>query len=144
MAHECIVSLGSNIQPHENIAAARRILQAETRLVALSRIIETLPDGYHAQPNFLNAALVIETTLERHAFKQYLKNVEQRLGRVKGPHPAGPRTMDLDIIVWDRAVVHNDYYNKSYVYGPVNEVLERLNILLPAPQQPWPISNKTE
>ncbi|MDP4557759.1 2-amino-4-hydroxy-6-hydroxymethyldihydropteridine diphosphokinase [Halomonas meridiana] len=121
--HECVISVGSNIEPEHHFAQALEILSSECELVARSEAVRTAPVGFQQQPDFLNAALVVRTTLERDAFKAYLKEVEHRLGRVRGPIKSGPRTMDLDIVAWDGDVVDDGYFQHDYVRGPVDDVL---------------------
>lgn len=121
--HECVISLGTNIEPEHHFAQAIEILSSECGLLARSEAVRTAPVGFQHQPDFLNAALLVSTTLTRDAFKAYLKEVEHRLGRVRGPIKSGPRTMDLDIVAWDGEVVDEGYYQHDYVRGPVDEVL---------------------
>lgn len=122
--HECLISLGSNIDPDHYVGRALDIISAECNLLACSKTIRTTPVGYQQQPDFLNAALLVSTPLEREAFRSYLKGVEDRLGRVRGAIKSGPRTMDLDIVAWDGEVVDDGYFKHSYVKQPVDEVLE--------------------
>jgi 2-amino-4-hydroxy-6-hydroxymethyldihydropteridine diphosphokinase len=128
--HTALISVGSNIEPARHIERARAIVAAEQRLLDESRVIQTRPQGYLDQPDFLNGAWLVETTLARDAFKAYLKAVEARLGRKRGPIKAGPRVIDLDLIGWDGRVVHDDYPSKSYVAGPVDELLDRQGLTL--------------
>lgn len=121
--HECFISLGSNIQPEHHYAQALAILEQECELVASSQAIRTAPVGYQQQPDFLNAALLVRTVLSYAAFRAYLKDVEARLGRVRGPIKSGPRTMDLDIVAWDGEIVDSGYHDHDYVRGPVDELL---------------------
>ena len=65
----------------------------------------------------------VNEALLRDAFKAYLKEVEDRLGRVRGPIKSGPRTMDLDIVAWDGEIVDDGYFKHQYVRGPVDAVL---------------------
>jgi 2-amino-4-hydroxy-6-hydroxymethyldihydropteridine diphosphokinase len=118
-----VISVGSNIEPEHHFAQAIEILSSECELVARSEAVRTAPVGFQQQPDFLNAALVVRTMLERDAFKAYLKEVEHRLGRVRGPIKSGPRTMDLDIVAWDGDVVDDGYFQHDYVRGPVDDVL---------------------
>jgi 2-amino-4-hydroxy-6-hydroxymethyldihydropteridine diphosphokinase len=62
--------------------------------------------------------------LELEPFVRFLKNIEQRLGRVKSANKSGPRPIDLDLIIWDGQVLHDDYYSKDYVIIPVKEVMD--------------------
>lgn len=121
--HECLISLGSNIDPEHYFDQALMILSHECELLARSDTIRTAPVGYQQQPDFLNAALLVSTPLERDAFRAYLKEVENRLGRVRGAIKSGPRTMDLDMVAWDGEVVDQGYYHYDYVRMPVDEVL---------------------
>lgn len=121
--HQVIISVGSNIGPHKNIRLSHEMLDNEARLLAVADIIKTTPIGYTQQPDFLNTAYLIETNLEYDDFNAFLKSVEDRLGRERGAIKSGPRTIDLDIIVWDRNVVTQDYFNYEYVSTPVNQIL---------------------
>ncbi len=121
--HQCLISVGSNIDPQRHIDQARAILTRECRLIASSTIIETMPVGYQNQANFLNGAFLVATSLDREAFRAYLKRIEDRLGRVRGPIKSGPRTLDLDIVAWDGRVVDAESLTHDYVRIPVDEVL---------------------
>ena len=125
-----ILSAGSNINPEQNFLRAEEILKAETGFLDSATPIITKPVGYEDQDDFLNGAFYIETDLSSESLKDYLKNLEVRLGRVKGPIKSGPRTMDLDIIVWDGHVVHEDYPEKEYTRIPVDEIAKRHGIRL--------------
>ncbi|MGM0542981.1 MAG: 2-amino-4-hydroxy-6-hydroxymethyldihydropteridine diphosphokinase [Pseudomonadota bacterium] len=121
--NECVISLGSNIEPERHAAEALDILDNECELVGRSREIVTTPVGYQQQPNFLNAALLVRTHLTMSDFRAYLKDVEDRLGRVRGPIKSGPRTMDLDIVAWNGELVDDGYLHQDYVRVPVDELL---------------------
>lgn len=128
--HVCVVSVGSNIDPQRNVRRTRDILAAEIDLWGESALIWTAPVGFQDQPDFLNGAYLITTPLDRAAFKEYLCGVEDRLGRVRGPIKSGPRTIDLDIIIWDGEVVHDDYFSREYVSVPVDELIARYDVLV--------------
>lgn len=121
--HLVIVSVGSNIDAPKNISLSQDILESETQLLATADTIETKPVGYTQQPNFLNSAYLIETELTYDEFNQYLKSIEDRLKRKRGPIKSGPRTIDLDIIIWDGVVLTSDYHLHEYVSIPVNQLL---------------------
>lgn len=126
----CILAVGSNIEPEKNVANARKTLAQEQRLLGESQFVWTRPVGYQNQDDFLNGAFLIETGLDPKALKEYLQEVERRLGRIKGPIKSGPRTIDLDIIVYDNEVVHDDYQTAAYVRTPVDELIDRFGIRL--------------
>ena len=122
--HRALISVGSNIEPEKNIAWAQRLLAEEQTLVRAATTIQTPPDCYQNQPDFLNTAFLVETAADFETFNAYLKAVEVRMGRVKGPIKSGPRVIDLDIIIWDGEVVHEDYPEKTYVSIPIDQILQ--------------------
>ena len=130
--HQAIVSVGSNIDPEENILRAIDLIRDEQRLIAESKMIQTKPVGLVDQPDFINGALLIETELDSTAFNQFLKTVESRLQRIKGAENFGPRTIDLDIIVWDSRVVHDDFRNYDHTRIPVSELIEQFHLAIKA------------
>ncbi|PRY64977.1 2-amino-4-hydroxy-6-hydroxymethyldihydropteridine diphosphokinase [Vreelandella songnenensis] len=123
LLHECLISIGSNIEPERHFAQAFTLLGSECELVLHSQAISTPPVGFLDQPDFLNAALLVRTPLDHAMFRAYLKAVEDRLGRVRGPNKSGPRTMDLDIVAWDGELLDQSYLAYDYVRLPVDEVL---------------------
>ncbi|MBR33212.1 MAG: 2-amino-4-hydroxy-6-hydroxymethyldihydropteridine diphosphokinase [Spirochaetaceae bacterium] len=123
-----IVAVGSNIEPEESVEKTIALLKRDFAFVYASDFIRTEPEGFKDQPDFLNGAICIRTTFNRQELEKYLKEAEVKLGRVKGPNKAGPRVIDLDLVIWDGAVVHDDYYSKDYTSIPVNQLLRELNM----------------
>ena len=122
MKHECIIGIGSNIEPEQNIAAALFFLRQELELIALSPLIRTSPIGIPDQPDFLNGAAKVLTEMEMAEFKDYLKNIEERLKRDRSAPKFGPRTIDLDIVKWDGEIIDQDYYRRDFLKTLVDEV----------------------
>jgi 2-amino-4-hydroxy-6-hydroxymethyldihydropteridine diphosphokinase len=91
------VGLGSNLGDREATIRRAAELIGATRL---SPIIETEPWGLRDQPSFLNAAAEVETALSARAFLTHLLDVERRLGRERVGLRWGPRTIDLDLLMW--------------------------------------------
>lgn len=131
--HQVIVSAGSNIEAANNIARCYEVLAAETTLLAVAEVIQTSPVGYQFQPDFLNTAYLIETPSERVLFNRYLKSVEDRMGRLRGPIKSGPRTIDLDIVIWDGVILTDDFFYHDYVRVPVQELLDTYSIVAHRP-----------
>ncbi|MCB9176159.1 MAG: 2-amino-4-hydroxy-6-hydroxymethyldihydropteridine diphosphokinase [Caldilineae bacterium] len=101
-----IVSLGSNIEAREHLAAALRLLAARSRLIAVSRIFETEPALGARGPAFLNAAAMIETELSPAELKfGLLRGIEGELGRIRLPDKNAPRTIDLDVALYGDRVI---------------------------------------
>ncbi|TLN10476.1 2-amino-4-hydroxy-6-hydroxymethyldihydropteridine diphosphokinase, partial [bacterium] len=118
--HRAILLVGSNILPEENIPTCIALLQEHCRVVSISTIWETQAVG-SAGPNFLNAALLVETGMAREDFKwQVLRPGEEQMGRVRSTDKNAPRTIDIDIILWDGQVVDANLWKYDYVALPVS------------------------
>lgn len=96
------VGLGSNLGDREALIRRAAELIGARRLSSLH---ETEPWGYEAQPPFLNAAAEVETPLSPRAFLDHLLDVERRLGRERVGPRWGPRTIDLDLLLFGEEVV---------------------------------------
>ena len=125
------VALGSNIEdPEAQVARAFDELAAlpQTRLIARSKLHRTAPVGYADQPDFVNACALVETALEPRALLDQLLAVEKRHGRVRDI-PNGPRTLDLDIVVYGDRVIdepglkvpHPRAHERAFVLVPLLE-----------------------
>jgi 2-amino-4-hydroxy-6-hydroxymethyldihydropteridine diphosphokinase len=102
---DVLLLLGSNIDKERNLRAAVRLLGRAVEIVALSAVYETTPVGLHGQPDFLNAAALIRTDLTAAALKDGpLATIEHRLGRARTADKNAPRTIDLDIALYDNMV----------------------------------------
>lgn len=96
------LSLGSNLDKERNLPAAVRLLAGHGRLLAVSHVYETAPVGNPDDPAFFNAAVALETALQPADLKQQvLAVVEQQLGRQRSADPNAPRTIDVDISLFD-------------------------------------------
>ncbi len=101
------IALGSNIGDRDaHLAGARDAIAAlpGTRLVAASAVEETAAIGPIAQPPFLNQMVAVETSLSPRALLDALQAIERAAGRVRGAR-WGPRTLDLDIVLFERQQV---------------------------------------
>lgn len=99
------VLLGSNINKERNLPEAIRLLSFLCRVTAVSSIYESIPVGLREQPNFLNAALILETTLSAAELKAGpLSEIERQLKRERLSDKNAPRTIDLDIVLFNDEV----------------------------------------
>ena len=96
------VGLGSNLGDRErHLRSALAALDApDVRVLAVSRFRETDPVGYVDQPRFLNAAALVETELSATELLERLLAVERSLGRERTGPRYGPRTIDLDLLLY--------------------------------------------
>ena len=97
------IGLGANLGDRAAmLRAAVEQLSAEPgiEVVAVSPVHETEPVGYTAQPPFLNAAAAVETELPARDVLDRLLGIERRLGRTRDGPRFGPRTIDLDLLLY--------------------------------------------
>lgn len=127
------IGLGANLGDREaTIRAALDALAAEdgVDVVAVSTLRETEPVGVGPQPLFLNGAAEIETTLSARELLDRLLATEQRFGRVRTPGEHGPRTLDLDLLLYGDEqidepglnVPHPRLHERRFVLEPLREL----------------------
>ena len=117
------IGLGSNLGEREAlIRQAAELIGA----IRLSTIRETEPWGYAAQGPFLNAVAEIETDLRPRPLLVHLLDVERRLGRERIGPRWGPRTIDLDLLLYGDETV-----DEPGLVVPHPGLLERLFVLEP-------------
>ena len=126
------IGIGSNLGDRERaIDDALRLLDAHAGIdvVAVSAIRETDPVGVVDQPRFLNAAARLETQLSPRQLLERLLGIERELGRVRVER-YGPRTIDLDLLVYGDEVVdepglrvtHPRLHERRFVLEPLNDL----------------------
>jgi len=105
------IAIGSNLaSPLEQMNAAVQALGdiPQTRVVALSSFYRTPPLGPQDQPDYLNAAIALETALSAEALLDNTQRIELQQGRVRKEERWGPRTLDLDIMLFGDAQIHTE------------------------------------
>ena len=117
------VALGSNLGDRESLITQAADLIGAVRL---SAIRESEPWGYENQPRFLNAAAELETVLSPRQLLDHLLDVERRLGRERIGPRWGPRTIDLDLLLYGDLVI-----DEPGLVVPHRFLLERLFVLEP-------------
>jgi len=117
------VGLGSNLGDRESLIRQAAELIGACRL---SSLIETEPWGYTEQPKFLNAVAEVETPLDARGFLDHLLEVERRLGRERVGPQWGPRTIDLDLLLYG-----DEEIDEPGLVVPHPRLAERLFVLEP-------------
>lgn len=134
------LALGSNLaDPLHQVQAALDALAAlpDTRLVATSSLYRTPPYGPPDQPDYLNAAVALDTELAPEALLDLTQRIELEQGRVRKDERWGPRTLDLDIMLFGdltlntpRLIVpHYDMHNRAFMLVTLLEIVP--DIVLP-------------
>jgi 2-amino-4-hydroxy-6-hydroxymethyldihydropteridine diphosphokinase len=118
-----IVGLGSNINPEQNIKMAKAILIGKYRVIALSRFIVTKAIAMPGQPDFLNGAVLLQTDLTFEALNAELKTIEMEMGRPSRHEKHEPRTIDLDILVFNRVVMDSNVSQRDFLQKFISELM---------------------
>jgi len=137
------LALGSNIGDRESNlrAAIENMASAGIRVLRESPIYETEPVGYTAQRWFLNMVVEAETALFPLQLLTRTGKIERALGRVR-TIPNGPRTIDIDILLYGTAVVrtprleipHPGMHERRFVLAPLADL---------SPDLRHPVSRRT-
>jgi len=130
----CYLGVGTNLgNRRKNIGLAFKKINAlkNTRIIKVSGFFDFPPAGGPAgQPNYLNAAIKIQTNFSPLNLLRKLKKIEKDLGRAKTAR-FGPRVIDLDILLYgDRSIKskaltipHARLFCRDFVIEPLKEVL---------------------
>jgi 2-amino-4-hydroxy-6-hydroxymethyldihydropteridine diphosphokinase len=127
------LGLGANLGDRETtIRRALHLLgqDGEIEVVAVSTLRETDPVGLVDQPRFLNGVAAVETELAPRDLLRRLLALEQELGRTRTGPRFGPRTIDLDLLVYGNDVVdepgltvpHPRLAEREFVLEPLAEL----------------------
>jgi 2-amino-4-hydroxy-6-hydroxymethyldihydropteridine diphosphokinase len=120
--HSVILILGSNIEPEVNIVKALKELASRFSIERVSNLIETKSEGSRG-PDFLNLAIKIRTDYSLDDLKyQKLRCIEDDLGRVRTFDKNAPRTIDIDIMIFDGQIVDQDIWEHIYLAVPLSEI----------------------
>ena len=133
-----VVALGSNLddpQAHVRRAFAEIAELPQTWVTARSPLYRTQPVGYADQPAFVNACARLETRLAPRALLEGLLAIERAHGRVRAI-PNGPRTLDLDIVLYGESVIdepglavpHPRAHERAFVLAPLLDVWPQAEI----------------
>ena len=130
------IALGANLPspagpPRQTLDAAIQRLGELGKITARSSYYSTEPVGYADQPEFLNAAIALETRLDPQTLLDCLLEIERSFGRDRTHGiPNGPRTLDLDILLYGKCIIstetlqlpHPRMAQRSFVLLPMAEI----------------------
>ncbi|WP_213715199.1 2-amino-4-hydroxy-6-hydroxymethyldihydropteridine diphosphokinase [Cedecea lapagei] len=127
------IALGSNqASPLEQVSSALDALAAipQSRMVASSSFYRTPPLGPQDQPDYLNAAVILDTDLSAEALLDHTQRIELEHGRMRKAERWGPRTLDLDLMLFGDEVMHTerltvphyDMKNRAFMLVPLLEI----------------------
>jgi 2-amino-4-hydroxy-6-hydroxymethyldihydropteridine diphosphokinase len=127
------VALGSNLDnPEKQVLTAFATLgkTANIRFIKASKLYHTKPVGYLQQPDFVNAVVKLGVKLSAFALLKVLQSIENQQGRIRGVERNGPRTLDLDLLLYgsrrivskELVVPHPRMLERQFVLEPLGEI----------------------
>jgi len=121
--HQAYLSLGSNIRPEDHLPRAVQLLKEYGEVKAVSRAWESRAVGSEG-PNFLNLCVLILSDLQPYDLKeQIIRPIEARLGRIRSADKNAPRTIDLDIVLFDEQPLNIEFWAYAFVVVPLAELI---------------------
>ena len=108
MTELAFIALGSNIDPEINLPLAAARLSELGNPNAVSKVYQNPAIADEPQPDYLNAAVLIETTLDPLTIRDKLREIEADLGRIRTEDKFAPRTIDLDLCLLGDRVLDNE------------------------------------
>ena len=131
---EAYLGLGSNIEPRmEYLKNAVKKLNAHQKIIIKdkSSVYITKPYGYQEQDDFLNAVVLIDTTLKAEELLKNILQIEKDMGRIREKE-WGPRKIDIDILFYDQLqhksddliIPHPEITKRAFVMIPLLEIAE--------------------
>lgn len=121
-SHFAYLSLGSNIQPETHLVRAIQLLYDYGEVLKVSSAWETKSVGAEG-PNYLNACVLFKCQLMPVELKEnIIRPIEAQLGRKRSENKFAPRTIDIDIVLFDDKPYNDKYWNYAFVIVPLAEI----------------------
>jgi 2-amino-4-hydroxy-6-hydroxymethyldihydropteridine diphosphokinase len=123
------VSIGSNVDPDHNVRSSVSMLRNRFRCLQLSSVYRTSPVGFDGD-DFYNLVAAFDTDQDARDVAKSLRAIEDLHGRVRDESKWGPRTLDLDLLLYDDLVLdeatlalpRSDITEYAFVLGPLAEL----------------------
>ena len=135
------VSIGSNLERERNVKDALTALDKIFGKLSRSPVYESAAYGFNGPP-FYNLVVVFETSLDVCAVREKIQAIENQQGREMGENRSGSRSLDLDLLLYDDAVFHDqgldvprrEIFEHAYVLKPLADLL---------PATPHPVTGES-
>lgn len=120
--HKAYLNLGSNIQPEMSLVKTVQLLSEYGEVQKISSVWESKPVGGPG-PNYLNVCLLFTSPHTKLKLKeQVIHSIEARLGRKRTEDKYTPRTIDIDIILFDDQPSTKRFWEAAFVIVPLAEI----------------------
>ena len=145
---EVYIGVGANLDDplaHVNKAIAEIQALDGCQDIAVSAIYRSAPLGPANQPDYINAAVCLMTTLSAEALLDALQAIEAAHGRQRNGERWGPRTLDLDILLYGQqqiqsprlTIPHPQITQRNFVLQPLYDLDPELRIPGQGPVADW-------
>jgi 2-amino-4-hydroxy-6-hydroxymethyldihydropteridine diphosphokinase len=118
-----VIGVGSNINASFYIPKMLEVLKQKVEILKVSQMVRTKAVGIPDQPDYTNGAVKISTPHGKKELITLLKSIEDELGRDRLAPKYSPRTIDLDLVVWNGKITDKDYYTRDFLRKSVQEVI---------------------
>lgn len=134
---KAFLSVGSNIDPVENVRRALELLDRHADITGISTVYLTPAENRPEQPSYYNCVIEVETDMPPLEFKlSILRAIEKKLGRERTEDKFAARPIDLDLILYDDVVMENEalilpdpqILRRAFVAIPLHELSPGLRI----------------
>jgi len=120
--HLAYLNLGSNIQPETNLLKAVELLYEYGQVIKVSSAWESKSFGT-AGPNYLNACVLFRSPFMQVELKaKVIRPIEAELGRRRSENKYAPRTIDIDIVLFDDRPYNDKFWKYAFVVVPLAEI----------------------
>ena len=124
------ISAGSNIEPEKNLTAGLKLLMQQADVLRISTHYRNTPAGGQKQHDYINGIWHIQSKYKPQKIRRILKKIEAACGRVRTEDPYSPRTLDLDLILWDDLILQSrnltlpdpDIRERAFIFQPLLEL----------------------
>ena len=134
------VGLGSNLSDpvsQINVAIEDLAMLPESHLISRSSLYQSVPLGPQNQPDFINAVAALDTVLTPYELLRQLQAIEVRRGRLRGVERWGPRTLDLDLLIYGETSMNDEILTlphpglpeRNFVLYPLYEIAPDLEVV---------------
>ncbi|MCO6471467.1 MAG: 2-amino-4-hydroxy-6-hydroxymethyldihydropteridine diphosphokinase [Saprospiraceae bacterium] len=131
-----VLSLGSNIEPREEHLkkAIAEIADWSESALKVSNMYSTEPVGFRSEKDFLNLAVLFETSCSPAELLAKIHAVESKMGRIRTPGRVEDRIIDMDILFYDDLILNTDelsiphprLHERSFVLTPLLDIVPDL------------------
>lgn len=120
--HLAYLNLGSNIQPETHLVQAVELLHEYGEVLRVSSAWESKSVGADG-PNYLNACVQFKTDIMQVELKKsVIRPIEATLGRERSENKFAPRTIDIDIVLFDDKPYNDKFWKFAFVIVPLAEI----------------------